>query len=341
MTKQLQISDIEDITYSPNEAVKSALEIIGNIHEESTKPNADLGVFFGLPDVDTVMFPGRPGHVMAVLGRTNHGKSQVMQWWARKQANFIRERQAAGLSRQDECVVYVTWEQAVEEMVCFDLAQSAKIPARDVMLGTITDEQMADLRLIHGPRRIVTPIYLIGHSVKEGKARPLLTLTAVRDGLLSITEKYGLKIRALFLDHLQEMTPERGQNKEEQTRLNASRLKDIAFELRCTVIVGTQAKRESYQRMWLPQVDDSEWSSALEHTCDALFGIWYPCRATGLELGDLVTHGKETMEVTKNLFILGLLKQRWGDAGKWWPLHIEPETNTIGQMTRVEVNDWK
>ena len=332
MKRELKSGDVNDITYTPNEAVKSSLKIITDIHERAIQPNPDLGVFSGLQDVDKIMFPGRPGHVIGVLGRTSHGKSQFMQWWARSQAAFIREQEMKTTPEQGQCVVYVTWEQAVEEMICFDLAQAAKIPARDVMLGKITDEQLGSLQMVHGPRRATTPIYLIGHSVQEGKARPALTLTAVREGLRLLVKNYGLRPRVLYLDYLQEITPEKGRTKEEQTRYNASTLKDIAFEMRCVVVIGTQAKRDSNKTLWLPNIDDSEWTSSLEHTCDVLFGIWYPHRAIGIELGDTIKRGTQMMTVTENLFILGLLKQRWGVGSKWFPLHIDPSINDIQMM---------
>ena len=326
------INDIKDITYTPNAAVKSALQIITELHEQAKQPNADLGVFSGLPDVDKVMFPGRPGHVIAVLGRTNHGKSQFMQWWARSQAAFICEQERQERAKDNQCVVFVTWEQAIEEVVCFDLAQSAKLSSRDVMLGKLSDEQLKRLHLVDGMKRAVTPIYLIGHSVQAHKARPALTLTAVRDGLRLLKENYDVKPRVLFLDYLQEITPEQGRTKEEQTRYNASTLKDIAFEMGCVVVIGTQAKRASNDRMWLPQIDDSEWTSSLEHTCDVMFGIWFPHRAIGLELGDTIERSDTSMTVTKNLFILGLLKQRWGEADRWWPLYVNPSINDIKMM---------
>ena len=325
--------DIRDITYTPNAAVKSALKIISNIHEQAQQPDADLGVFTGLPSVDEVMFPGKPGHVIAVLGRTNHGKSQFMQWWARSQAAFICERERKELAQENQCVVFVTWEQAIEEMICFDLAQSAKISSRNVMLGKISDEQLKRLHLVDGMKRAVTPIYLIGHSAGAGKARPALTLSAVREGLRLLRENYDVKPRVLFLDYLQEITPEQGRTKEEQTRYNASTLKDIAFEMGCVVVIGTQAKRASNDRMWLPQIDDSEWTSSLEHTCDVIFGIWYPHRAIGIELGDEITRGDTNMTVTKDLFILGIQKQRWGEADRWWPLSIDASINDIRMMS--------
>ena len=331
-------SDIKDITYTPNAAVKSALKIITELHEQAKQPNADLGVFTGLKDVDEIMFPGKPGHVIAVLGRTNHGKSQFMQWWARSQAAFICERERQERAQDNQCVVFVTWEQAIEEVVCFDLAQSAKLSSRDVMLGKISDEQLKRLHLVDGIKRAVTPIYLIGHSVQAHKARPALTLTAVRDGLRLLKENHDVKPRVLFLDYLQEITPEQGRTKEEQTRYNASTLKDIAFEMGCVVVIGTQAKRASNDRMWLPQIDDSEWTSSLEHTCDAMFGIWYPHRAIGVELGDIITRGDTSMAVTKNLFILGLIKQRWGEADRWWPLHVDAAINDIRMMSLTETD---
>ena len=110
-------------------------------------------------------------------------------------------------------------------------------------------------------------------------------------------------------------------------------MKDLAFEMCCVVVIGTQAKRESYQNKWLPKIDDSQWTSSLEQTCDAVWGIWYPMKSEGLELGDSISKAGKLMEVNENLFILGILKQRWGSSGNWWPLHVDPSINDIRQMT--------
>ena len=330
---ELKPEDIDAITYTPNDAVNSALKIIDGMRAET-----DPGVMTGIPNIDEYIFPGRPGHLIAVLGRTSNYKSGFMQWWARQQANYIRDNGA-----EDQCIIYVTWEQAVEEMICFDLAYSARLNSRDVMLGKINDDEMKRLRLVHGPKRAVTPVYLIGHSVQDGKSRPILSLSAVRDGLLMLKEEYGIRPRVIYLDYLQRMAGEKGREREQQVSHNVDAAKDLAFEMRCLVVTGTQANRRSYEKAWgIPDIIESQWTSNLEQTCDGIWGVWYPCKS--VELGTEIEKSSKVMVVDKNLLILQIIKQRWGDSGNWWQLKVEPEINEISppdvEYHRQSLNDY-
>lgn len=268
MAKRLIPRDqVEGISYTPTEAVRIALESI-----EARRSTQGAGVRSGISVIDRELQPARPGEFIGVIGRTSNYKSGLMQFWARTESQQVLES-----GNGDECVVYVTWEQAIEEMVCFDLAHTARIPATDVAQGHITDEQMEELRLVHGPRRAAVPLYLVGHSTREQKTRPHLTLSAVGQSLLRFRDDFGVKPRAIFLDYLQQMEPEEGQDRQTQVFHNVGRCKDMALAMGCPVIVGSQAKREAYDnRKWgVPGITDSQWScvpgSAI--IVDAITGI--------------------------------------------------------------------
>ncbi len=250
--RMIRREQVEGISYTPAEAVAIALESI-----ETRRTEHGAGVRTGIPTIDAELQPARPGEFIGVIGRTSHYKSGFMQWWARTEAVRLMRQE-----EDDTCVVYVTWEQAIEEMVCFDLAHTARIPAADVAQGRITDEQMQELRLVHGPHRMAVPLYLVGHSIREQKTRPHLTLSAVGQSLLRFREDFGVRPRAIFLDYLQQMEPEEGQDRQTQVFHNVGRCKDMALAMGCPVIVGSQAKREAYdnKRWGVPGITDSQWS---------------------------------------------------------------------------------
>lgn len=315
-------AEIHDIVFTPNEAVKAALETI-----RARRSAIGVGVRLGVGCVDDYLLPGRPGELISVIGMTSNYKSGLMQFWARTVANTIRAEE--GLN---ECAVYVTWEQAIEEMLAFDLAAAAKISVTDIMQGRITDDQIAQMETA-GTTRSVTPLFLIGHSIAEGRKRPRLTLSAIAEALQLIRDEYGLTPRCIFLDYLQQIEPEEGEDRRMQVFHNVYRCKDMALAMACPVVLATQAKREVYGNNWgVPGLADSLESSNLEHTSDKMVGVWLP--KTKFELGKrLDAAGYDgQLTVTENLLVLKVLKQKMGPAGKWWPLYVDPTRNVIGEM---------
>jgi replicative DNA helicase len=318
--------EVKDILFSPNDAVKYALQTI-----EERRSTVGVGVRLGIRSVDDYMLPARPGELISVIGMTSNYKSGLMQFWSRNSAETIRNEQ--GL---DQCVVYVTWEQAIEEMLAFDMASAAMLSVTDIMQGKISDEQLEQMRSA-GMRRSALPLFLIGHSIAEGKKRPRLTLTTIGQALALIRAEFNLKPRAIFLDYLQQIEPEEGEDRRMQVFYNVYRCKDMALAMACPVILATQARREVYQATWgVPGLADSLESSNLEHTSDKMLGVWLP--KTKFETGKrLEPEGYNgTLEVTENLLILKMLKQKMGPAGRWWPLFVDPSKNMIAEMAHNE-----
>lgn len=318
-------AEIADVVFSPNDAAKEALATI-----EERRTQVGVGVRLGVPCVDAYLQPARPGQLLAVIGMTSNYKTGLMTFWARNAAKQMAD------SDMNQAVVYVTWESAVEELLALDMAATLRISATDIFQGRITDEQMEQLR-VTAFQRAALPVWIIGHSIKEGRKRPRLTLSLVARALARMKEEHGIVPRAIYLDYLQQIEAEDGEDRRMQVFENVRRCKDMSYAMKCPVIVGTQAKREAYANTWgVPGVADSLETSNLEHTADGILGVWLP--KTNHEIGAWIEPkgSSQRLEVTEQLLVLRVLKQRMGPAGRWWPLYVDPERNLIAEMAEGE-----
>jgi len=311
------------VVFSPNDAVKLALSSIESRRNEGYK-----GVKLGLSELDDYFLPGRPGEMIGVLGRSREYKSGLMQWWGRSVAKeLIAEKNLT------ECVIYVTWEVAIEEIICFDLAYTARMNAIDVVQGKLSDEEMERLRLVEGPRRATMPLYLIGHSIGEKRARPRLSMKAVSEAIYELMDTFSLSPRVVFLDYLQQIEAEQGRDRRMEIFYSVYACKDLALALGCPVVMGSQANRESYRAGdWgIPSFTSSMESSNFEQTCDKMIGTWYPIK-THPDTPTLETKAGEVLRVNENLLLLQIMKQKIGPSGRWWPLYVNPSINDIKPM---------
>ena len=321
MTKRLAEVDVKGILFTPNDAVEAALRTI-----EERRSYVGAGVRIGVHDLDEYFLPARPGELITVMGMTSNYKSGLMQYWARHTAGEIVNERLV-----DECVVYVTWEQAIEEMVAFDLAFTARLSATDVVQGKVSDAEMERLRAVIGPKRAMTPLYLIGHSLSEERKRPRLSLSAVAQAMQMLKSEYGVRPRAIFLDYLQKIEPEEGEDRRMQVFYAVERCKDMALAMACPVVLGCQANREVYKEAnGMPAVDSGLESSNIEHGSDKIVGVWYPIRK--YDAGKAIELGTKRLTVTENLLMLKVLKQKIGPAGRTFPLYVDPTINDIHDM---------
>lgn len=311
---------IKDIVWTPNDAVKYALDAI-----EQRRQYQGEGTRTGISVVDEYLLPPRPGELITILAMSSNFKTGFMQFWARHMAGEIVKE---GLT--DECVVFVTWEQAIEELLIFDLAFTAQMDAARVVTGKITDDEMMHLASV-GSRRAVTPVYLVGHSVQEHKKRPRLNLSAVADGMSFLRSAFGMKFRAIFLDYLGQIPGEDGEDRRMQQFENVRRCKDMSLAMGCPVILGVQVNRQVYKESWaMPGMSDAMETSNVEHTSDKMIGLWMP--KSTCQIGATLDTKMGALEVTENLLLMRVLKQKMGPAGKFWPLYVNPARNEIAPM---------
>ena len=317
---------VRAIVYTPAEVSSLVLEAV---EERRAEPGA--GIRLGIKPVDHELLPLRPGELVTITSRPGHYKSGMMQFWARNIARDLLKEE-----KKQEVVVFVTWEMAVEEIGLYDLAASVKLNAAELAQGRIEDQGLEKLRGA-AMRRASIPLWVVGHSIKRRKKRTRLTLSNVARALMWIEDNMAFHPRIIFLDYLQQMETERRKGQEIARRLdifeNVHRCKDMALAMGCPVVLGVQAGRQVDGREWkLPQMGDQQESSNVEQTADKMLSLWYPSRS--LRRGEEIqTTG---LFVEDNLLIVGLVKQRLGPAGMWWPLYVDPARNEIAAMAREE-----
>ena len=311
------------LVYSPADAGKLAIQAL-----EELRSAKGGGMKTGIPDMDKVLLPLRPGELITVLGYTSWYKSGFMNWLLKASVSQLSET---------EIVIKVTWEDSVEEETLKWIASDAGISISTLIQGHDTD-WTAVMRSYS--KRIETPLWIIGHSNSEsatqGKARPRLTMTDVMSAVEYICHEAtdnAFTVKMICLDYLQRIRPDAsdGNNKREQMMEAVNRSKDMAIAMGCPVVLGVQASRAVLEREYkLPRLDDGLETSNIEQSSDKVISLWYPIKTE--KEGTLIQ--TEQVKVTKNLLIAGILKQKMGAAPVVMPLYVDPEKNLIGGIVR-------
>lgn len=320
--------NIQGIIYSPAEAAKLAVEAV-----EEAKSNRGRGLKTGIKALDRVLLPFQAGELITVLGYTSNYKSSFM--------NYLIGS-AIDQCLSDEIIVKVTWEDSVEEETLKWISKDAQIPASHLSRGTVADWS---LLMKSYKRRIVTPLWIVGHSTNQSKvarrARPRLTMDDVLEALEFISFQAtdsDLKIRMIVLDYLQRIRPARsdGNTKREQMMEAVNKSKDLGIAFGCPVVLGVQAGRSVKTRSFqLPRLEDGQETSNIEQSSDKSISLWYAIKSEdeGAYIESL------DVNVTKNLLVCGILKQKMEDAPITLPLYVEPSTNQIYGMVKGTQNE--
>lgn len=307
-------SDPATIVYTPGEVSNLTLQAI-----EERQSTRDRGVTTGIDVVDKVLKPMRPGELTSVLALSSNWKTGLMQSLARRTAKAL----PAGT--EAECVLYVTWEIAVEESGLLDLASATGIDIGEIAEGNVGDWNALRQAAVD---RAALPVVVLGHSLKRRKARPVLTLTNVARACHWLEDKLGVKFRLVCLDYLQRIEWEGEGDARHQYARNVQRCKDMALALGAPVVLGCQAKQELMDRSWkLPRMNDGMETSAIMHASDKILGLWRPVVTDGPDAW--IGEAPHKIKVTDDLLLLGIAKQRFGKVGDWWPLSVDFARNNV------------
>lgn len=305
--------------FDPQEVSKRTREVI----EERTQ-DPDGGLRIGIPDIDKVLLPMRPGEVIGVLGYTSNFKSGFMNSVARFQAKRI-----AG-NGTNEAVVSVLWEQSIEEQGAVDIAQLIHLDATKMMRGELNTTELKRMREGAEARGKI-PWYLIGHSVQDTTRRLRMSMTDVSLAFQYITDELDIKPILITLDYLQRIRREKAESMREGFMTIVDRTKDMSLALGAPVMLGCQAKRDVKRRKWcMPQQDDAQETSNFEQTCDKLISLWMP--KNDRPQNKVSDRAGLKYKVTDNLLLLLIAKQRFGPAPRLFSCHVEPEKGIIGKI---------
>lgn len=303
--------------------VHSPADLARECLDWAERARSDPGIPFGIPAIDKVVIPMKPGELISIIARPGHGKTSLMAYLARAEAKRL---QATGDNSQ--VVVYVTWEQSAEELETMFQA-SKDYSVSDIAWGRANLEAMKR----HAVKRAAMPIWVIGHGIgRAGQKMPRMTVDVVLGAIETMKADYGVTPRLMLFDYMQLVPVARARDRIQQVTEAPIRIKELALRIGAPAVVGVQASREVDRRdEKIPRMDDAQWSSAIEQTSDKVFGLWRPCQ-TEPPNSPPVLLGDREFEINERLLIMRLLKQR-GDQGRHtWALYFAPEYLKLAEL---------
>ncbi len=312
-----------ELAYTPAEVARYTLDEIGR-----RRDNPAAGIPIGISTVDRMMNPLRPGELVTIIGRSSHYKSGLAQWWARWLAQSTVSIPEAG------CAVYGTTEMAIEELGLYDMAATARVDAARVAHGDLDDAEWQRIEAA-AMRRATLPLWLLGHSLAHRKKRIRMTIRTIEQALYWIEDNMDFRARIVFLDYLNQLQPDRRQGNEASRRVDVSDIvlsaKDLALSMGCPVVMLAQSNRMTDDRDWkLPTMRDAMETAAIEQYSDKMLSVWMPKVTENKSY--IVEPNGNRLDVTPNLLLLGLIKQKNGPAGGYFKLYVDPTRNFIGPL---------
>lgn len=276
------------------------------------------GIDFGCV-LDKRIIPLHPGDLMAVVARPSHGKSSFMAYMARRTAQKLASQKA-----ENKCVIYVSWEQCIEEFEAF-FQSGDNYSSTDLAWGRV------DLDVVRAQsiKRGSLPIWMIGYSIADAdKIKPQMTIERVYEAIRDMRYRYGWEPALICLDYLQIIPVSGTRERTQQVTEATIQAKHLAMEVGVPVIGGVQASRAADRRHeQIPTMADAQWSSAIEQTADKQIALFRPIKA--MEEGEVIEVGRHEMAVDKYLLVIKLLKQRFDEGSGIWPIRFEPQTLTV------------
>lgn len=318
--------------YTPAEVAKVATDQVKFIQE-----NKHRALRFFIPGIEQYFAPVLPGQIVSIIAQTSNYKSGFMHAW-----EYATALQLQREGREDEIIVHISVEEAIEEQAYLMFGIETGEDAGDIARGDIQDWD----RLYQAAIKIGTiPIYRIGDSLARADDFPNLYMSnMIRSTRYMCDELLGrkLKVAAIFFDYLQAFPfdPEvkRSGSMEMQRRLQVRqdifRLRQAAAYFNCPVVVGVQAKQNlngsPSQSMYIPGIYDGEESSAIGQRSDRIIQLWMP--KMNWPVGSQVEYKDIRYTVDENLLWLRVGKQRGRlPSGKTWKCRIDFSSNTILQ----------
>jgi len=208
-------------------------------------------VLTGWPQLDDAMGGLQPGRLVVIGARPGNCKSATMLQWAHN------------IASANEKVLFVTLEMSETEIAHRLLACQTALPLSGISEGTLSAADFKRLSQVLEERSI-DPADLIW--TIDGKKQNLASLRRI----CREHAKQGIKV--VFVDYLQIMEADsldRNQPRHVQVASLSRGLKQLAQELKITIVVGAQLSREVEGRADnQPQLRDLRESGSIEQDAD-------------------------------------------------------------------------
>ena len=143
-------ADPRDIIYTPMDIAD-----IGTRYIDYRRKNKHLEIPLGLASIDADLNPLLPGDLVTVIGRPGNGKTGFMMRWARWRARKLLEQ-----GDHDRIVIYLTYEQHIEDLHAFHVAAEERINVRSMARGEITDHDWERIQIAGAKRSTPGPVFV-------------------------------------------------------------------------------------------------------------------------------------------------------------------------------------
>lgn len=322
-----------DLVFPASEATALTKNVI-----EQRQANREHKVGFGTPELNGYLIPSWPGDLVLVCGRPQNYKTAYMQTIMHGATADIVQQ-----DKKDECTVLVTWEVSIEQAMAYWLAVESGVSATSMMRGDV-ELPWDDLNVAIA-KVASAPMYIIGHSIardsSKKRRRPHLPPSVVSTALDYLMNEMNLEPRLIVGDYLQRIHTEGRIDRNEHYLQCVDWAKDTAVWGGCPFYLGTQARREvDDKKIPLPGLRDSQWSSNAEQSADKFLSVMMPKQY--FHVGEEIDLGGQIgkIGVEKNLLLLAASKQKFGDAGKVFPLIVDPEHLTLKDAYLPSLRSW-
>jgi replicative DNA helicase len=288
------------------------------------------GITFGCV-LDQFIIPPHPGEMVAVIARPGHGKTSWMAQIALREAERIMKS-----GDKDEIVVFVSWEQPVEEIEAFFQSARSGYSSTDMAWGRLGMDVVRQGAI----SRAELPIWTIGTSIETAnQPKKPMYIDDVLQTIEDIHATYGKRVTMAVFDYIQIIPIKGKSSRMEQVGEAALQVKRTAMQIGAPVFVGVQASRDvdSYGKAQIPTMKDAQWASTIEQAADKVFAIWRPIRSLLPSEEPYISIGGKQYENNESLFVIRLLKQRLERGFGVWAVHFDPGTLALHDYQTIEL----
>ncbi len=351
-----EIINIKSIIFSPQDRARISEADIQRRRRANLKDGLDGGMplyinhddqrkVIDLKDPNDIGFlPILPGEMVTVIARPGNGKTAFLMRTARERARAIRLKAVAGdEDAKRRVVVYVTYEQPVEELNAFHIAASMseanRLSVTAMAMGKVSDDQMSEIEAIN-TRAVGDPLWVVGHSMELKRRKPAVSVAMLEDALYQIKdwqEEDSLIIDSVYIDYLQKIPYDKREGKTIGISDNSAAIKSMLPGLGTRCMLAAQAVREVGQRDDpTPTMEDGQWTSSIEQDSDGVISIMRPSLYRGQT--EAVSKNSSIIVEGYNQMKLAFLKRKLGPANfeRW--ISFDVAYNRILQAEMKYIN---
>lgn len=236
-----------------------------------------------LPDINTRIWGFKRRKLNIIAGRPSQGKSSVML------------QLAVDLALQGKTVLFFTYEMTTQVCVERAISNWCEVDSFDLLSGKIAEK-------IEQHQEEMNAFYT---KLQNSKLIIIEGFGKTFDQLMEAVESFKAPIDAVFVDYVQMITPERGENKKEGLDRYLRSLREYAVTKDFCAIVASQINRGTHEghKVREPELWELKGSGELEEIADMCWLCSWEYKYT-------------YDEDTKNAYVINIAKNRDGRTGR-------------------------